>query len=186
MAKRANKPTRSKVAKRRIKKREIVGGLDLNEVKESIAWDDLAETHKETMASIQAQIAMVEELRARCPEEAEEEIIKGFDGLSKSFKDLIIDTISYGVQHAKTTTTDKMPNGDTLEYATEFLSGPLDDDDAAMEYINIGTKYYNVQEKVMALMSTGWVDLFTTMKMSKIQEIREAAEGEDEDDKQVH
>jgi len=181
MAKRANKPTRSRVVKRKMKKRDVVGGMNLTDVKESISWDDLAETHKETMASIQAQIAMVEELQKKCPEGAEEEVIKGFDGLIKSFRDLIIDTATNGVQHAVTTTSDTMPNGKVLEYATEFMSGPLDDDDDALEYINVGSKYYNTQEKVMALMSTGWVDLFTTMKMSKVKEIREAAEGEDED-----
>lgn len=182
MAKKANKPNRrKKTFKPQTKKRtkSAVNGLNLDELVDNVTWDDLAETHKETLDSIQPQIALVEELRKKCPDDTEQEITDAFAGLILSLRDLIIETVKNGVSHAEVTTT-KEGDDITLEFATEFKSGTIANDDDALDYINIGAKYYNIQEKMMALMATGWVDLFACMKASKIEELRKVGESADE------
>jgi len=138
--------------------------LNLNELKRAVTWDSLALTHHDTIVDINSQIALVVELREQYQNRMSKDISLAFDGLLLSFKDLIRETIIIGLSHANKTTTDKTTD-DHVEYATEFYTGKLEDDDQAMEYINLGSKYMNVQDKTISLISMGWVDLFTKLKL---------------------
>jgi len=139
--------------------------LDLDHIKQTVNWDHLAELHSDTLKDINSQILLVTELRKQYAGPLPDDIDSAFTGLDLSFKDLIRETITAGVLHAAATNTVPDPAGGTLEYATTFDSGVIDDDDQALTYINVCSKYLNIQDKTANLIALGWVDLFTKLKI---------------------
>jgi len=139
--------------------------LDLDHIKQTVSWDHLAELHADTLKDINSQILLVTELRNQYTGPLPDDIDSAFVGLDLSFKDLIRETVATGILHATATTTTPDPTGGSLEYATAFDSGVIADDDQALTYINVCTKYLNIQDKTANLIALGWVDLFTKLKI---------------------
>jgi len=140
--------------------------LNLDNVKNTVDWESLASLHKETLTDIQSQLALVEELRKKYADNMSEEIAVAFTGLTMSFTDLIKETISIGLDHAVSTNEVAVSEDETMEFSTEFRSGLVaDDDDESLLYLNIGSRYMNIQDKTVSLISMGWVDLFAKLKL---------------------
>jgi len=160
MAKFANSGTnrKDKSNKKKNRDKKIPKSLDLNthNVAEVSKWEELSDMHVEILKDI-----------------------NGFKGLDLSMRDLIKETIDNGVRHAEVTTTKEAGDGTVIEFATSFKSGlvkesdALDEDDAAMDYLNIASNYISIQDKVTSLMSLGWVDLFVRLKIptDKIEDV---------------
>jgi len=141
------------------------GNLDLNDLIETTNWDSLLVLHKETLKDIHGQIALVNELKNRYDQEIVGDTKDAFDGLLYSLRDLIKECIEIGVLHSEVTTTIKTEDDEELEIGTEYYAGPMKDEDDAMTYVNIASRYVNVQDKTISLISLGWVDLFVKLKL---------------------
>jgi len=139
--------------------------LDLDNIKENVSWDDLAVVHKETLANIQYQMTLVDELRLQHEATMDDESKDAFTGMTLSMRDLIRETIVVGLEHATDSETVPVTPEENMTYAKAFRAGVITDNDEALDYINIGAKYYAIQDKTVSLISMGWVDLFTTLKI---------------------
>lgn len=138
--------------------------LNLESVKEASTWDSLAVLNKETIENINGQLALVLELRSVHKDRVVGDIELAFTGLELSFKDLIRETVALGCEHASKTTT-ITASDDEIEIATEFSSGDIENDDQALNYVNIGSRYLNIQDRTVSLISQGWVDLFAKLRI---------------------
>jgi len=164
------------------------GNLDLTDLIETTDWDSLLVLHKETLKDIHGQIALVNELKTRYDQEIVGDTKDAFDGLLYSLRDLIKECIEIGVLHSEVTTTITTDNDEEIEIGSEYYTGSMKDEDDAMTYINIASRYVNVQDKTISLISLGWVDLFVTLKLPTddltktinegIEGVKNAQEGE--------
>jgi hypothetical protein len=139
--------------------------LDLDNIVNQVDWDSLSELHMDTLVDIRNQLALVEELESKNESKVIGEIKDAFTGLKLCLKDLIREVIKVGLSHATVTTTEKTSAEEELEFATEFKKGVISDEDGALEYINIASQYINIQDKTINIISLGWVDLFTKLKL---------------------
>jgi len=146
---------------------EPSGNMDLDELINSTTWDALVLLHKETLTDIHGQIALVNELKNQYIDNMDSDIEDAFNGLILSLRDLIKETIEIGVSHAESTEIVKVggESKDSIEVSKEFYSGELKDSDDAMAYVNSASRYVNVQDKTVSLISLGWVDLFVKLKL---------------------
>lgn len=133
-------------------------------------WDDLKTVYLETIETISSQVALIEELQKQYAANRElvvEDLNDSFKGLKLSFRDLVKDAMTIAIEHATETTEIATADHGLTEVPVKFRTGVLDpdDEDAEYTYVNIATRYLNTQETVTNLITTGWVDLFATLRI---------------------
>jgi len=144
------------------------GVINLNTVTDTADWKTLADIFKDTLSNTIQQCGLVVELRKKNESKLTEELTQAFDGLELSFKDLIKETLNLGLRHSTETEFRTDEEGVEHEFPVMLKTGLIKadmDDDASMEYLNIASSYMNIQDKTINLVSLGWVDLFTRLKM---------------------
>ena len=130
-------------------------------------WENLQLAQKELGEGIVKQSILISEL-AKTHEEiinSDKEISDSVNGLSLAIRDVADAARLTSIKHSTKTSTREIPTVGTITLPTEMRKGLVTDDDK-LDYLGIAGEYITHAEELAHISTTGYVDIFSKLKIS--------------------